>query len=114
MPWVPRQVEKFRNHSAIPTTSPSVLGDVAEQGGGVAEQDAGQLLLGQPRLVQRLLVVGELADEADDGRDVVRADGPDRHERASLSRVGQQPGQRRDDRAAAAGPAGSRRRARRR
>ena len=88
MPCVPRQVEKLRNHSANPTTSPSVLGDVAVQRGRVAEQDAGQLLLGEPHLVQCLLVLGELTHEADDGRDVVRTDGAHRHERASLSRVG--------------------------
>ena len=59
-----------------------------EQGGGVAEQDAGELLLGEAHLVQRLLVVGQLPHEGDDGRDVVGPDGPHCHERASLNRAG--------------------------
>ena len=88
MPCVPRQVEKLRNHSAMPTTSPFALGDVPEQRGGVAEQRVGQLLLGQPYLVQRLLVVGELADQRHDGRDVVGSHRTHAHDRASFSRVG--------------------------
>ena len=56
------------------------LGDVAVQGGGVAEQAGGELLLGEPDLVQRLLVVGQLAHQPDHRGDVLRADRPHAHD----------------------------------
>ena len=76
MPCVPRQVEKFRNHSATPTTSPVVVPATWPKSAGESpNRHAGELLLGEVHLVQRPLVVGQLAHQPDDRRDVV---GPDR------------------------------------
>lgn len=89
MPWVPRQVEKLRNHSATPTTpAVVVLGDVAEERGRLAEQAGGELLLGEAHLGQGALVVGELAHQPHRRGDVVGTDRPHAHDSASFRAAG--------------------------
>ncbi len=86
---MPRQVEKFRNHSANPTTASVVVhGHVPEQRGGVAEERAVQLVGGHPRLVQAALVVGQLADQAEHRLDVAGLDRAHRHDSSSFTRPG--------------------------
>lgn len=55
-----------------PDDSAVVFGDVGEDLGVVAEEALAQLVLGDLHLVQGALVVGQLPDQPQDGRDVVR------------------------------------------
>ena len=80
MPCTPRQVEKFRNHSAQPTTvarRPRRRGRTARACG--AEQRGVQLLGGQLAAGRLALVVGQLVHQPDDGRHVGRPDLADAH-----------------------------------
>src|SRR3954451_11193562 len=65
-----------------------LLRDVPEERGPLAEQRRLQLLLGQPDLVERLLVLGQLAHQPHHRRDVVRTDGPHAHVSTSRIRAG--------------------------
>ena len=81
MPCRPSQVEKLRNQIAMPTVAPSTLDDVAEHGGCGPNSASWSSFLGRlDGLVGRSLVLGQLADEPEQGGDVRRAGGPD-HDR---------------------------------